>query len=105
MFEVITGEASKGYKKKNIYRTIKIVDKYANLNRFHHDYRIQVYMYDFMYVDPDTMPVEEHFTATKKYAVNYKKMSTPGPVQKYWFEFSYIPSKYYELYLNFSKHK
>ena len=57
----------------------------AQLKRFHHNRRLQVYMYDFMYVDPDTMPVEEHFTATKTYAVNYKKMSTPGPVPKYCF--------------------
>ena len=43
-----------------------------------------------MYVGPQTMPVEEHFPTTKTCDVNYKKMSTPGPVPKYWLGFSYI---------------
>ena len=32
---------------------------------------------------------------------NHKKMSTPGPVQKYWLGFSYIHLEDYELYNNF----
>ena len=71
--------------------------KYAQLNGFHHDRLLQVYMYAFMYVDPQKMPVEEHFPATKTFAVNYKKISTPGTVSKQCFGFSYISSKYYEL--------
>ena len=33
------------------------MDKYAQMKRFRHDQRLQVYMYDFIYVDPETMPV------------------------------------------------
>ena len=43
------------------------MDKYAQMKRFHHDLRLQVYMYDFMYVDTKTMPAEDHFTATKHF--------------------------------------
>ena len=64
------------------------MDIYAQLKRFHHDHLLQVYMYDFMYVDNETIPVEEHFTATKKCVVNYKKMSTPGPIPRHWLVFS-----------------
>ena len=49
MLEVLTGEASKGYKNKNRDRMIKIMYKYAQLKRFHNDRRLQVYMYAFMY--------------------------------------------------------
>ena len=63
MFKFLTVEVSKGYKKKNIYRTIQIMDRYAQLNIFHHARRLQFYMYDFMYVDPQKIPVEYHFTA------------------------------------------
>ena len=42
------------------------MDKYAQLNSFHRDHRLQVYMYDFMYVDPETMSVEDHFTDKNK---------------------------------------
>ena len=47
------------------------------------------------------MPAEEYFTATKIFVDNYKKMSTPVPVPKYWLGFSYIRSEDYELYQNF----
>ena len=56
----------------------KIMDKYSQLKRFHHDHQLLVYIYAFMYVDPETMSVEDHFPATKAIVVNYKKMSTPG---------------------------
>ena len=74
---------------------------YAQLNRFHHDLRIQVYMYDFMYIDPEIIPVEDHFPATKIFVVNYNKISTPQPVPKHRIGFSYISSEYYELNHNF----
>ena len=35
-----------------------------------------------MYVNTDTMLVEDYFQDTKKFVENYKKMSTPVPVQK-----------------------
>ena len=47
------------------------------------------------------MPAEEYFTATKIFVDNYKKMSTPVPVPKYWLGFSYIRSEDYELYASF----
>ena len=54
MLKFLTDEASKGYKKrKKRHRKIKIMDKYAQLNIFHHDHQLQVYMYAFMYVDPE----------------------------------------------------
>ena len=34
-------------------------------------------MYDFVYVDPQTISLEDHFTSTKTFAVNYKNMSAP----------------------------
>ena len=58
-------------------------------------------MYVFMYVDPDTIPVDDHLPYTKTVFVNYKKMSTPGPVPKHWLVFSYICSERYELDQNF----
>ena len=64
MLEVITGEASKYYKKKNQRRNDETMDKYALLKRFHYDDRFQVYMYNFMYVDPGTIPVEDYFPDT-----------------------------------------
>ena len=39
MSEIITGEASKGYKnKKTEIEGSDIMDKYSQLNRFHHDH-------------------------------------------------------------------
>ena len=74
---------------------------YARLKRFHHDFRLQFYMYAFMYVDPQTIPAGDHFPSTKLFFVNYKKISTPGPVPKHRLGFSYIRSKDYELDQNF----
>ena len=36
------------------------MDKYAQLKTIHHDYQPQVYMYDLMYVDTKTMPMEDY---------------------------------------------
>ena len=69
------------------------MNKYAQLEKFHHDLRLQVYMYAFVYVDIDTITVEDHFPSTKTFLENYKKMSTPGPVPKCWLGFSYIRFK------------
>ena len=57
--------------------------KYSQLKRFCHDHQLQVYMFDFMYVDTEIIPVEDYFSATDKNLKNYKKMSTPGPVPKH----------------------
>ena len=64
------------------------MDKYAQLKRFHHELRLQVYMYTFMYVDPETIPLEDHFPATKTFVENYKKILTPGLVPKHCLGFS-----------------
>ena len=40
------------------------MDKYTQLKRFHDEFRLQLYMYDFMYVNIKTMPAEDHFPAT-----------------------------------------
>ena len=79
----------------------KVMYKYAQLKMFHHDRRLQVYMYAFMYIDLETSPVEGHFTYTKTIIVNYKKMLTSGPVPKHCLGFSHIVSKYYGLDQNF----
>ena len=39
---------------------MKTIDKYAKLKRFHHDRPLKVYIYDFMYIDPQTMPAEDY---------------------------------------------
>ena len=73
MFKVLTDESPKGYKKKNEDRAIKIMDKYAQLERFHHDLWLQFYMYDFMYGDNQKVPVGNHFTSTKHFLWNTRK--------------------------------
>ena len=102
LLKVITGEASKFYKKKKTKtERSKTMDKYAQLKRFHRYCQLQVYMYDFMYVDPEIIPVEYHFSASKYFVENYSKFSTPGPAPKHWLRFSYIFSEDYELDQNF----
>ena len=75
--------------------------KYAQLNRFHHDSQLQLYMYAFMYVYLKTITLKDHFTSTKTYVLNYNKMSTPGTLPKHWIGFNYIRSEDYELDHNF----
>ena len=36
-----------------------------NWRGFYHDHQLKVYMYAFMYVDPETIPVEYNFKSTK----------------------------------------
>ena len=81
------------------------MDEYAQLKRFDHDRLPQDYMHDLMYVYPETMPEEDHFSDTKTIVDNYKKMPTTGPVPKNWLGFSYIISKGYQLYQNFDETK
>ena len=75
MLKIIISETSKGYLKIRIdTERLKIMDKYSQLKRFHHDRVLQVYMHAFMYVDPDTIPVQDRFTATKTFVENYKNI-------------------------------
>ena len=60
-------------------------------------------MYAFMYVNPETILVEDYFTATQTFVENYGRISTPGPVPKCCFRFSFMCSEYYELDMNFDK--
>ena len=53
-----------------------------------------------MYVDPQTMSVEDLFPDTKTFVVNYKKISTPEPVPKHLMGCSYTCTEDYELYHN-----
>ena len=64
--KVLTGEASKGYTNKNTDKEqSKVVYKYVQLNMFHNNCRLQVYMYAFMYVYPETISVADHFPSKK----------------------------------------
>ena len=58
------------------------MDRYTQLKRFHHERRLQVYMYDFMYIGPRKMQVEDHHPFKKSIFVNHEKMSTQGSVPK-----------------------
>ena len=68
------------------------MDKYLQLKRFNNDRRLQVYMYAFMYVDHETISVEEIFPDKKNIAENYKKISNPAPVPNHCIGISYICS-------------
>ena len=57
MLKVLTGEASKVITLEKETEQSIIMDKYAKLKMFHHDRRLLVYMYDFMYVDTEKMTV------------------------------------------------
>ena len=70
------------------------------MKRFIYELRLQVHMYAFMYVNPETIPVEDYFTATTTFAYNYKKISTTGPVPKHWLRFSYTCLEHFELVVN-----
>ena len=77
------------------------IDKYALMKMFQYEHQLQVYMYDFMYVDREAMAEEEYFSDTKTVVENYKNMSTPGPVTIFLLRFGYIHPEYHELDLNF----
>ena len=49
------------------------MDKYAQLKRFNPDRQLQIYMYDFMYVYPQKIPVEDHFPITNFFLWSTKK--------------------------------
>ena len=49
------GRLPKVYLKKLWTERSKMIDKYAQMKRFHYDHRLQCYIYDLMYVDPETI--------------------------------------------------
>ena len=59
---------------------------------FHYELLFQVYMYNFVYVNLETMVEKDYFLDTKTFSANYKIMSTPVPFPKHWLGFSYIRS-------------
>ena len=73
------------------------------MKRFHNDRQIQVYMYAFICVKPETIPEEDNFPDTRTFVEKYKKRSTPGPVPKHQIRFSYICLDYFELDIHFGK--
>ena len=79
------------------------MDRYTQLKRFHNNRRLQVYMYSFMYVYPETVPVEVYFPPTKICVENYNNISTQGPIPKHLLGYSYISSEYYELDMSFDE--
>ena len=44
------------------------------MNIFHFDPRLQFYMYDLMYVDPNTMAEEDYFPVTKIFLQTTRKV-------------------------------
>ena len=77
--------------------------KYALMKRFYHCHRLQVYMYAFMYINTEIIPVEDYFPATKTFFEIYKNISTPVPTSKHWIGLSFIGSENHELDLNFDE--
>ena len=77
MLDIHTGVASKLHEKKTERQNNKTMNKYTLLMRFHNDHQLQFYINKFMYLDPDTIPLEEYFPATKTFVENYRKFSNP----------------------------
>ena len=58
VLEIITVEASKLYKNKYLRQNYKKVGKYALMKRFHYYRWLQVYIYAFVFIDPETTTKE-----------------------------------------------
>ena len=54
------------------------------MKRFFYDGRLQIYMHNFVYVDPEKMAEEDYFPDIKIFIVEYKSMSTPVPFPNRW---------------------
>ena len=82
MFEIITGESSKGYKKKNMIQNDQ--KQWINMHSmkgFHYGHQLQVYLYACIYVYPEKMEEEKYSPATKIFVAKYNKISTPDQSQ------------------------
>ena len=91
MVEILIGEVSKGYKNKNSEtKLLKKKDKYALMKRFQSDRQLQIYMYAFVYIDPETISETEYFPDTKTLVQKYHRSSTPGLFLNYGLGFSYV---------------
>ena len=69
-------------RKKPETKRSKFMYKYSQLKRFFYDRQLQVYMYAFMYVDPDTMPEEKKTPDTKKMLQTTRKCQIQDQSQK-----------------------
>ena len=49
------------------------MNRYLQLKRSHHDCQLEVYIYAFTYVDPETMPAEDYFLLQKRLLITTKK--------------------------------
>ena len=88
ILEVLNKKSPKGYKRKKYdEEQLKTIIKYSQINRFHNYYRIQVKMRGFVYVYLETTPDKDYFPCARKFAKNYKKISTTGPMPKLWLDF------------------
>ena len=43
------------------------MDRFSQIKKFHHDCRLQIYMYAFMYIDPEKMVEEDYFQYIKTF--------------------------------------
>ena len=62
------------------------MNKYAQLKGFHHNRQLQFYMYAFMYVDPETIPVGNFFPIQKhllRTTIKYQIQDQPQNVVLY----------------------
>ena len=59
MLEIMNDEASKCIKINFWYRKLKTINKYEQAKIFCNDWRLQNYMYYFMYRDPKIIPEED----------------------------------------------
>ena len=55
--------------------------KYEQLKRFCHDHWHQVYMYDSIYVDLETVPVEDHISSAKNLLWTTRRCKTQDQSQ------------------------
>ena len=62
------------------------MDKYVIMERFHCDHRLQIQMYDFIFVNLETMKVEDYFTAITKIVEKYNKCQLQDQSQIIFFD-------------------
>ena len=75
------------------------------MQMFHHDHWLKIYVYDFMYIDTETITEEDYIQDNIEFVEYYKKRWTTGSVPNNWLVFSYICWEYYELDLKFDEKK
>ena len=74
--------------------------KCEQIKKSHNGLQLQTYVYDVIYVHPDTITKVWYLPDAKYIVPDYKKRLITLPVTKNRFFFSYICTESYELYLN-----